>query len=342
MALACSEALAARDGKPPEAHSTQGNGERPPLDSHWRALLSKLAQDPNSCVRSAALTPDRAAALMADPELETSWQVLERAAWMARTPIWNISSVDAEPQRSPAANRANMAVASRTSTTSTPITSNTSSTPDIPPAARVPLGAIQDVRGRAIEVSRIGISGHYGLPPRGFGEAIDAGVNLFFWEPGYTTMSQFWCEASCSSKADWHTLAGTFKATADGVRKDVHRALRLMKLERLTLFLLFWTRGWGRLTEELLDELERLIQCGDIAHFSLSTHDRQLASEAMIGGGPAHGLTGARSWNPIMVRYSAAHRGAESQLFPTARQTGTTVDCVQQHLLWPIAQTQTQ
>jgi aryl-alcohol dehydrogenase-like predicted oxidoreductase len=47
---------------------------------------------------------------------------------------------------------------------------------------------------------------------------------------------------------------------------------------------------------------------------ALSTHNRALALEAIDEG-----------WNPVMVRHSAAHRGAEQSVFPAALATGTSL-----------------
>jgi predicted aldo/keto reductase-like oxidoreductase len=53
---------------------------------------------------------------------------------------------------------------------------------------------------------------------------------------------------------------------------------------------------------------------GLIGMAGLSTHSRPLAVEAIAGG-----------WNPVMVRHSAAHRGAETQVFPHAQAAGTSI-----------------
>ena len=46
----------------------------------------------------------------------------------------------------------------------------------------------------------------------------------------------------------------------------------------------------------------------------LSTHDRTLAVEVIAGG-----------YNPVMVRHSAAHRGAERLVFPRALGANTSI-----------------
>ena len=89
------------------------------------------------------------------------------------------------------------------------------------------------------------------------------------------------------------------------MRRDAERALRLLGLERLDVFLLFWVQNWRRVTPDVQETLAALQQEGKIGTFGLSTHSRSLAVEAMKTG-----------WDPVMVRYNAAHRGAEEQVLP--------------------------
>jgi aryl-alcohol dehydrogenase-like predicted oxidoreductase len=63
-----------------------------------------------------------------------------------------------------------------------------------------------------------------------------------------------------------------------------------------------------------MDALTALKTAGKVATFSLSTHNRPLALQAM-----------EQSWDPVMVRHSAAHRGAEEQVFAKAVKTGTSL-----------------
>jgi aryl-alcohol dehydrogenase-like predicted oxidoreductase len=87
-----------------------------------------------------------------------------------------------------------------------------------------------------------------------------------------------------------------------------------LKLERLGVFLIFWTQSWQRVADDVRDALERLKSDGKVRVYGLSTHSRRLAADAIRGG-----------WNPVMVRHSAAHRKAEAEVFPVAREHGTSV-----------------
>ncbi|VTU00073.1 aldo keto reductase : Uncharacterized protein OS=Enhygromyxa salina GN=DB30_4869 PE=4 SV=1: Aldo_ket_red [Gemmataceae bacterium] len=241
--------------------------------------------------RAAALTAERARELIANPTLETSWFVLSAAARMCRVPVWKLAP---EPEWNPPAEPRE-------------------------PHVRVALPEIALVRPRQLGpggpvVSPLGVSGHYGLPVAGFARAAAAGVNLFFWEPNYATLSRFVTQLAPAERRRIRLLAGTFEAEPHKIRKDVDRALRALKLDRLSVFLIFWTQSWQRVTPDVRAELDRLKAEGKVQVYGLSTHSRPLAAEAVRDG-----------WNPVMVRHSAAHRKAEAEVFPLAIERGTSV-----------------
>ena len=141
-------------------------------------------------------------------------------------------------------------------------------------------------------------------PPRSRSPA-DAGVNWFFWEPNYTTLTDFSRRLSDEHRRQFHFVAGTFEAEGKRIRTDVERALRLLKVEQLGLFLVFWVQSWDRMTDELCDTVAKLKAEGKVRSVGLSSHNRPLLVRAMQEG-----------WNPVMARHSAGHRGAETGVFP--------------------------
>jgi aryl-alcohol dehydrogenase-like predicted oxidoreductase len=163
-------------------------------------------------------------------------------------------------------------------------------------------------------VSPLGVSGHYGLPVEGFARAAEQGVNLFFWEPNYATLARFMNRLGPADRQRLHVLAGSFEADGARVRRDAEQALRALRLDRLGVFLIFWTRSWARITDDVRAALEGLKADGKVLAYGLSTHDRALAAAAVRDG-----------WGPVMVRHSAAHRKAEAEVFPVARERGTAV-----------------
>lgn len=241
--------------------------------------------------RAKRLTVSHALEFVADPTRETSWHVLAQAAQFAKVPLWSLAPEEAEVL--------------------SPVEEVTPSLWSLvlPAPARPRLLGPQEWA-----VSPLGVSGHYGLPAEGFVQSVEAGVNLFFWEPNYGTLTTFAQRLGVAQRDGLYFVAGTFEATPREVRRDCERALRLLRLDRLALFLLFWTRGWHRLDDDLRQTLDDLKHEGKVRIYSLSTHDRSLAVQAIEAG-----------WNPVMVRHSAAHRKAEREVFPYAVAHGTSV-----------------
>jgi hypothetical protein len=224
---------------------------------------------------------------MREPTRETSWHVLAKASRLAKVPLWKI---EPQPAWSPEPRRAVFELLH-------PQWAE-------PPEPRL-LGP------NRLAVAPLGISGHYGLPVAGFVRAVEAGVNLLFWEPNYQTLTEFMTRLTPADR-DWlHALAGTFEADGKRVRRDAERALKALRIERLAVFLLFWVQSWDRITPDVREALERLKAEGKVAAYGLSTHNRPLAVEALEAG-----------WDPVMVRHSAAHRGAEQHIFPRAVELG--------------------
>ncbi|HTU20610.1 MAG TPA: aldo/keto reductase [Gemmataceae bacterium] len=260
-------------------------------DSWSIDTIARLQADPHPHVRAAALTPSRAAELIREPARETSWHVLATAARLARIPLWKL---EPSPPWRPS-----------------PVVPNTTEPLRLRSIAAHPARCLGPGQ---LAVAPLGISGHYGLPMHGFCRAYEAGVNLMFWEPNYRTMTEFYAQIGPSIRGAIHLLAGTFEADGRRIRRDAECVLRSLKIEIIDMLLLFWVQSWQRITPDVREALEQLKAEGKIAAFGLSTHSRSLAVEALDTG-----------WNPVMVRHSAAHRGAEQEVFPRAARCGASL-----------------
>lgn len=160
-----------------------------------------------------------------------------------------------------------------------------------------------------ILVHPFGISGARGLGFDDFALALDRGVNLFFWEPTHRELTRF-----LRSRRGQHAVVvtGTYHADRESIEVDLERALKTLGRSRIDVFLAFWTRSPARLAE-VAPTLGSLSARGLVRAAGISTHDRALAREAAD-----------RELEVVMVRHNAAHRGAETEVFPhcAARETG--------------------
>lgn len=193
--------------------------------------------------------------------------------------------------------------------------------PPVSPQSRPKVHAVQAqaqptyrALGRTqLQVSALGLSGAQGLQEVAFRTAHARGVNLFFWEPRYASLTRFLRNLPNRSSAV--IVAGSYEADKEGIERDVALALRRLQTDYLDVFLLFWVRSEERLSDEARQCLQSLKDQGVIRAFGFSTHERELACKAIATG----------HWDVLMTRHSAAHPGAETQLLPVAKAHGVGV-----------------
>ncbi len=179
--------------------------------------------------------------------------------------------------------------------------------PERDPVLRRPLGRT------GMSVAPLGLSGAFELPVPCFATAREAGVDLFFWEPEYRSLTEF--VRRSPDRRDLVVVAGSYEADARSIERDADRALARLGIDAIGVMLLFWVRSPARLTDEAYGALERLKQRGKIRAMGFSTHLRDLAQAAIA----------ERPWDVIMCRLSAAHPGAERALLPEAEARGVGV-----------------
>jgi aryl-alcohol dehydrogenase-like predicted oxidoreductase len=90
------------------------------------------------------------------------------------------------------------------------------------------------------------------------------------------------------------------------VRRALEKRLRQIGVERIDIFLFLGVMRPEQMPERVLDDLRRLRDEGKVKAIGVSTHDR-----AFAGRLAAEGLV-----DVLMIRYNAAHRGAERDVFP--------------------------
>lgn len=158
------------------------------------------------------------------------------------------------------------------------------------------------------DVFRLGLACNYGIDERGFEHALERGVEYIFFTQLRTGGVEPALVRALQSKRDKLVIGAGPSVSYFGfnVRRGAERLLRQLKVDRIDVFHLFWVGVSGALTEGTLEAVQRLKDEGKIGTFAISIHDRKRAGELV--------KTSPIEW--YMLRYNAAHPGAERDIFP--------------------------
>jgi aryl-alcohol dehydrogenase-like predicted oxidoreductase len=156
-----------------------------------------------------------------------------------------------------------------------------------------------------LSVSRLGIGSSYGVSGADLERAYDRGVNFFFW--GALRRRDFGRGVARLAARDREGVViavQSYTRVAALMRPSLECALRTLRTDHVDLLGLGW---WNDLPPaRILDAARRLVDEGKVKHLVISSHHRPSFVPMMA----TSGIDG------IMVRYNAAHPGAESEVFP--------------------------
>ena len=165
----------------------------------------------------------------------------------------------------------------------------------------------RDVRGLAREVHRIGLSATFGLSEAGIEAAFERGIQYVFWNPTARALTRVLSRMPASRRERLVLATGpTFAYLAGSLRRRVERVLKLLRADSIDVLNLYWLGRMSAFTDSIKEEAERLKQSGKVRLVGASIHDRKRA------GALAH----AGELDLFMIRYNAAHPGAEVDIFP--------------------------
>jgi aryl-alcohol dehydrogenase-like predicted oxidoreductase len=177
-----------------------------------------------------------------------------------------------------------------------------------------------DFRGRrtlgrsGIAVSRLGIAGARGIGVAPLERAFhEHGVNTFYWGSIRTrAMAEAIRNVSRTNRDGLVVILQSYDHAGFWVRRSVERGLRTLGLERADILMLGWCNRYP--VRRMVDACLRLKAEGKVRCLALSGHRRAF-----------HGEMAARRDTPfdvLMLRYNAAHRGAEEEVFPRLPAAG--------------------
>ena len=157
-------------------------------------------------------------------------------------------------------------------------------------------------------IHRLGLACNYGLDERGFEQALERGLQYVFWTTLRTGhLRSAFKQALQRDRERLVVAAGASLGWFGGsVRRAAEKQLRELNVEYLDVFHLFWLGTTSAWTDATIDALAKLKDEGKIRAAAISIHDRARAGR-MVGVAPI---------DLYMLRYNAAHPGAERDVFP--------------------------
>ncbi len=155
---------------------------------------------------------------------------------------------------------------------------------------------------------RLGLSGSFGIEEAACREALER-VQYVFWHPrmknkGVTPALR---EALARDRERYVVSAGpTLGYFPGSVRRAAEAALRMLRTDYLDVLQLYWLGKMSALSGAVQAEMVRLRDEGKVRALGASIHDRpragRLAADSIL--------------DVLMIRYNAAHPGAEQEIFP--------------------------
>jgi len=159
-------------------------------------------------------------------------------------------------------------------------------------------------------VFRLGLAANFGIDEAGVEAAMDRGVNLFLW--------------TMRAKGLANPLRGALRTRRDavavvgyaaigwfgwGVRRGAEKLLQTLGTDYLDVYQLGWLGVGSAWSSTIERELVHLRESGKVRALSVSIHDRPRAAE----------LARNSPLDMLMIRYNAAHPGAERDIFPSLK-----------------------
>lgn len=157
-------------------------------------------------------------------------------------------------------------------------------------------------------VHRLGLSASYRPGKHVIFRALDEGIQVFFAYGIDGQMLDALREAFVSQRERIVLVTGAYNLiwTHTNVRKTLEARLRKLRTDYLDVMLFLGVMNEQQFPAHVREELIRLRDEGKVHRIGLSTHDRKLAGRLASEG----------QFDTLMIRYNAAHRGAEIDIFP--------------------------
>ena len=170
-------------------------------------------------------------------------------------------------------------------------------------------GFLQGTLGRTgIATHRLGLAASYRPGARVVERAIDEGLGYFFCYGFDGQMVRVLRRLHPVRRERVVIGTGAYNLVwwRQDLEKTLEKRLRQLRTDYIDVFHFLGVMNAKQLTPRVLEQLARLRGDPRVRAVSISCHDRKLAGR----------LAAENLLDCLMIRYNAAHRGAESEIFP--------------------------
>jgi predicted aldo/keto reductase-like oxidoreductase len=101
--------------------------------------------------------------------------------------------------------------------------------------------------------------------------------------------------------------SGANVPTGGSVRREFEKQAKALGVDHIDVFHLFWVQAHWYVTGKTWPAMQKLVSDGKARALAVSCHDRKMA----------RALVDELDLDVLMIRYNAAHRGAEQEIFAT-------------------------
>ncbi len=163
-----------------------------------------------------------------------------------------------------------------------------------------------------LRVHRLGLSGTYRPGKAVIHRALDEGVNYLFCYGFDGQVIRTVKDMLPADREKCVVATGAYNLiwTRQGFRRTLEKRLKQLGTDYIDVFLFLGVMQPKQFPEPLREELQRLKQDGRVRAVGMSCHHRQFAGD----------LADLGALDVLMIRYNAAHRGAEQDIFPRLAQ----------------------
>jgi len=159
-----------------------------------------------------------------------------------------------------------------------------------------------------ISVTPLGLSASYWPGKKAVYTAVEEGVNLLFAYGFDVQMVRALRELLPSHRDKIVLVTGAYNYLwrAQDIRKALEKRLRQFNTDYIDVFLFMGVMKPAEFTPGVHEDLLKVKEEGKVRAIGLSSHNRAFLGRLAMSG----------SVNTLMLRYNAAHRGAEQDIFP--------------------------